>query len=261
MRILMIGDVIGRPGRAAFAKYTPRLRKENGVDLVVVNGENAAGGKGLTREAFDELLRGGADVVTSGNHIWDKKGVRDIIDAEPYLVRPGNYPDGAPGRGWCAYPLRSKTVGVMNLSGRAFMPPMDCPFQKAETFLREMKDACDIILLDFHAETTSEKMALAWYLDGRVNAVVGTHTHIQTADERILPKGTAYISDLGMTGPWNSVLGVKTECILQKLITGLPVRFEVAEGPSVYSGILLTIDDATNRTTAIERIMIREAER
>lgn len=261
MRILMIGDVVGRPGRAAFAEFTPRLRQEKGVDLVVVNGENAAGGKGLTRAAFDELLRGGTDVVTSGNHIWDKKEVREIIDAEPYLIRPGNYPEGAPGRGWCAYPLRAKTVGVMNLSGRAFMPAMDCPFQKVEELLREMRDVCDIILLDFHAETTSEKMAMAWYLDGRVNAVVGTHTHVQTADERILPRGTAYISDLGMTGPYNSVLGVKPECILKKFTTGLPVRFEVAEGPSVYSGILLTTDDATNRTTAIERIMIREAER
>lgn len=258
MRILMIGDVVGRPGRAAFAEFTPRLRQELKADLVVVNGENAAGGKGLTRRAFDELTRGGADVVTSGNHIWDKKEVHEIIDAEPYLVRPANYPAGTPGRGWCAYPLRAKTVGVMNLSGRAFMPAMDCPFQKVEELLREMRDVCDIILLDFHAETTSEKMAMAWYLDGRVNAIVGTHTHVQTADERILPRGTAYISDLGMTGPYNSVLGVKPECILKKFTTGLPVRFEVAEGPSVYAGVLITIDDATNRTTKIERVLRRE---
>lgn len=258
MRILMVGDVVGRPGRAAFAKYTPRLRREKNVDLVVVNGENAAGGKGLTRPAFDELLRAGADVVTSGNHIWDKKEVREIIDAEPYLVRPANYPLGTPGRGWCAYPLRTRTVGVMNLSGRAFMPALDCPFQKAEELLREMRDHCDIILLDFHAETTSEKMALAWYLDGRVQAVVGTHTHVQTADERILPGGTAYISDLGMTGPWDSVLGVKKECILQKFTTGLPVRFEVAEGPCVYSGVLLDIDEPSSRVRGIERVMLRE---
>ena len=258
MRILMIGDVIGRTGRRAFRKYTPELQREKGIDLVVVNGENSAGGKGITRKSLDELYQGGADIVTSGNHIYDKKEVLQFIDTEPFLVRPANYPPGAPGRGWCAYPLRAKTVGVMNLSGRAFMPAMDCPFQKVEELLREMRDVCDIILLDFHAETTSEKMAMAWYLDGRVNAVVGTHTHVQTADERILPRGTAYISDLGMTGPYNSVLGVKPECILKKFTTGLPVRFEVAEGPSVYAGVLITIDDATNRTTKIERVLRRE---
>ena len=215
MRIAMVGDVIGRPGRAAFAKYTAQLRKEKKVDIVVVNGENSAGGKGITRKALDELLHAGADVVTSGNHIWDKKDVLEFIDQEPFLIRPANYPEGAPGKGWCIYPWRAKNIGVMNLSGRAFMPPMDCPFQKVEDILREMKDKCDILLLDFHAETTSEKMAMGWYLDGRVNAVVGTHTHIQTADERVLPNGTAYITDLGMVGPWDSVLGVKNDIILE----------------------------------------------
>ena len=258
MRIAMVGDVIGRPGRAAFAKYTAQLRKEKKVDIVVVNGENSAGGKGITRKALDELLHAGADVVTSGNHIWDKKDVLEFIDQEPFLIRPANYPEGAPGKGWCIYPWRAKNIGVMNLSGRAFMPPMDCPFQKVEDILREMKDKCDILLLDFHAETTSEKMAMGWYLDGRVNAVVGTHTHIQTADERVLPNGTAYITDLGMVGPWDSVLGVKNDIILQKFTPGMPVRFELAGGPNVYSAVILDIDESTNKTTGIERIMIKE---
>ncbi len=254
----MAGDVIGRPGRAAFAKYTQKLRRERAVDLVVVNGENAAEGKGLTRKPMDELLLGGADVVTSGNHIWDKKEIMGFIDDEPYLVRPANYPAGVPGKGFCVYPLKGKNVGVMNLSGRAFMPALDCPFQRAEELLRELSGECDVILLDFHAETTSEKMALGWYLDGRIAALVGTHTHVQTADERILPGGTAYISDLGMVGPWNSVIGVNTEAVLRKMTTGMPARFEVAEGPAVYCAVLLEIDDKTGKATAIERIQIRE---
>lgn len=258
MRILMVGDVVGRTGRRAFRKYTPVLRKERGVDLVVVNGENSAGGKGITRKSLDDLYQGGADVVTSGNHIWDKKDVLEFVDQEPFLIRPANYPDRTPGKGCCVYPFKAKNVGILNLSGRAFMPALDDPFQKSEELLRELSDSADILLLDFHAETTSEKMAMGFYLDGRVHAVVGTHTHIQTADERILPKGTAYITDLGMTGAWNSVLGVKTELILQKFLTAMPVRFDVAEGPAVYSGILLEIDDTTNRTQSIERIMIRE---
>ena len=258
MRIAMVGDVIGRPGRAAFAKYTAQLRKEKKIDIVIVNGENSAGGKGVTRTSLDELLHAGADIVTSGNHIWDKKDVLEFIDQEPFLIRPANYPDGTPGKGWCVYPWRAKNIGVMNLSGRAFMPPMDCPFQKVEDILNELKKECDIILLDFHAETTSEKMAMGWYLDGRVNAVVGTHTHIQTADERILPNGTAYITDLGMVGPWDSVLGVKTDIIIQKFTTGMPVRFDLAAGPNVYSAVILDIDETSNKTVGIERILIKE---
>jgi len=258
LRFLIVGDVYGRPGRAAFAKYTPKIRAEKKIDVVIVNGENSAGGKGITRKSLDALYHGGADIITSGNHIWDKKDVLEFIDTEPFLIRPANYPEGAPGRGYCVYPFRAKNVGVMNLSGRAFMPALDCPFQKVEDLLREMKHDCDIIILDFHAETTSEKMAMGWYLDGRVNAVVGTHTHIQTADDRLLPGGTAYITDLGMVGPWNSVLGVRRECILEKFTTGRPVRFEPAEGPAVYSAVIIETDDATNRTLSIERVLIRE---
>lgn len=258
MRIMLVGDVIGRPGRRTFQNYTPKLREEKNIDVVIVNGENSAGGKGFTRKALDELYRAGADIVTSGNHVWDKKDVLSFIDDEPFLIRPANYPEGTPGKGWCSYPFKAKNIGVMNLSGRAFMPPLDCPFQKVEELLREMKQECDIIFLDFHAETTSEKMAMGFYLDGRVNGVVGTHTHVQTADERLLPKGTAYITDLGMVGPSDSVLGVKTDIILRKFTTAMPVRFDLAEGPCIYCAVIVEIDDATNRTKSIERIFLHE---
>ena len=259
MRVMLVGDVVGKPGRKAFQKYTPQLKAEKHIDVVIVNGENSAGGKGYTRKSLDGLYHGGADIITSGNHVWDKKDVLEFIDQEPFLIRPANYPEGAPGKGYCVYPFKAKNIGVVNLSGRAFMPDMDCPFQKIEEILRELRRECDIIFLDFHAETTSEKMAMGWYLDGRVNAVVGTHTHIQTADDRILPEGTAYITDLGMVGPWNSILGVKTEIILQKFTTCLPCRFDLEEsGPMVYSALIVDIDDATNKTVGVERILIKE---
>ena len=259
MRVMLVGDVIGRPGRRAFRKYVQQLRKEKGIDVVIANGENSAAGKGLTRTSLDELYSGGADIVTTGNHVWDKKDVLEFIDSEPFLIRPANYPEGAPGKGYCLYPFKAKTIGVMNLSGRSFMPALDCPFQKVDELLKEMQDQCDIIFLDFHAETTSEKMAMGWYLDGRVNGVVGTHTHIQTSDARVLPQGTAYITDLGMVGPWNSVLGGQTDKIIYKFITGLPVRFEVEEqGPQVFSAIIVEIDDKTNKTLGIESILLTD---
>ena len=258
MRIMLVGDVVGRPGRKAFQEYTPKLRSEKAIDIVVANGENSADGKGITRTTLDALFHGGADIVTSGNHIWDKKDVFNFIDREPFLVRPANYPGNAPGRGCCIYPFRAKNIGVMNLSGRVFMPALDCPFQKAEELLQELKGACDVLLLDFHAEATSEKMAMGWYLDGRVNAVVGTHTHIQTADARILPSGTAYITDLGMVGPWNSVIGAKSDIIVNRFLTARPAKFEPADGPCVYSAAIVEIDDATNRTMGIERLLIQE---
>lgn len=259
MRIMMVGDVVGRTGRRAFRKFMPELRREHSIDVVVVNGENSAGGKGITRKSLDELYQGGADIVTSGNHVFDKKDVLDFIDDEPFLIRPANYPEGAPGKGMCVYPFKAKNIGVMNLSGRSFMPALDCPFQKAEHMIQELWESSDIILLDFHAETTSEKLAMANFLDGRVTAVVGTHTHVQTADECILPKGTAYITDLGMTGPIDSVLGVKKEIIIDRFRYALPARFDVAEGPAMFCGILLTIDDATNRAERIERFFLRES--
>lgn len=259
MRVMLVGDVIGRPGRRTFRKYVQQLRREKAIDVVIANGENSAAGKGLTRTSLDELYSGGADIVTTGNHVWDKKDVLKFIDQEPFLIRPANYPDGTPGKGYCLYPFKAKTIGVMNLSGRSFMPALDCPFQKVDAILQEIRKQCDIIFLDFHAETTSEKMAMGWYLDGRVNGVVGTHTHIQTADERILPRGTAYITDLGMVGPWNSVLGVQTDKIIYKFTTGMPVRFEVeAEGPQVFSAVIVEIDDKSNQTLGIERILLTE---
>lgn len=258
MKILIVGDVVGRTGRRAFDRYTRELRRSRNIDLVIVNGENSAGGKGISRKALDELYRGGADIVTSGNHIWDNREIYGFIDDEPYLVRPANYPEGAPGKGWCIYPFRNVNVAVINLAGRVFMPEMDCPFQKIEDILSEIGNQADIFILDLHAETTSEKMAMGFYLDGRVQAVVGTHTHIQTADARILPKGTAYITDLGMVGPWNSVLGVKPDIIIRRFTSCMPVRFELAEGPAVYSALLVEIDTASGRAVRVERILLNE---
>ncbi len=258
MKILIVGDVVGRPGRKAFNRYTKDIRQKYDIDVVIVNGENSAGGKGVSRKSLDELYGAGADIITSGNHIWDNREVQGLIDTDPYLIRPANYPEGAPGKGWCLYPFKAKNIAVINLSGRAFMPEMDCPFQKVEDILAEIGDQADIIILDFHAETTSEKMAMGFYLDGRVQAVVGTHTHIQTADERILPNKTAYITDLGMVGPWNSVLGVKSEIIIKKFTTCMPVRFDLADGPAVYSAVVVEIDDKTNQTVAIQRLLITE---
>lgn len=258
MRILIVGDVVGRTGRRAFDRYTRELKRDRDIDLVIVNGENSAGGRGISRKSLDELYRGGADIVTSGNHIWDNREVYGFIDQEPYLLRPANYPEGAPGRGWCIYPFRNVNVAVINLSGRVFMPEMDCPFQKIEDILSEIGTQADIFILDFHAEATSEKMAMGFYLDGRVQAVVGTHTHIQTGDARILPKGTAYITDLGMVGPWLSVLGVKPEIIIRKFTSCMPVRFELAEGPAVYSALLVEIDSGSGKVTSVERILLNE---
>lgn len=258
MKILIVGDVVGRPGRKAFNRYTKDIRQKYDIDVVIVNGENSAGGKGVSRKSLDELYGAGADIITSGNHIWDNREVQGLIDTDPYLIRPANYPEGAPGKGWCLYPFKAKNIAVINLSGRAFMPEMDCPFQKVEDILAEIGDQADIIILDLHAETTSEKMAMGFYLDGRVQAVVGTHTHIQTADERILPNKTAYITDLGMVGPWNSVLGVKSEIIIKKFTTCMPVRFDLADGPAVYSAVVVEIDDKTNQTVAIQRLLITE---
>lgn len=258
MRIMLVGDVVGRAGRRAFRKITPQLRLERKIDVVIVNGENVAGGKGFTRKALDELYAGGADVVTSGNHVWDKKDVFAFVDEEPFLVRPANYPEGTPGKGYCIFPFKTANIAVLNLSGRSFMPTLDCPFQKADEMLAEIEGRADIIVLDFHAETTSEKLAMGHYLDGRVGIVVGTHTHVQTADAQILPEGTAYITDLGMVGPHDSILGVRTDIVIQKFRTGMPVRFEMAEGAAEYAAVIVDIDPPLGRAEKIERILIRE---
>lgn len=259
MRVLMVGDVVGRTGRYFFMEQTSELRQQKKIDMVIVNGENAAHGKGLTPGIFAELISGGADVITTGNHIWDNPTVLQIIDTEPFLLRPANYPEDTPGKGFCIYPVGKKKVGVINMSGRTFMQPiMDCPFRLGDKILKFMEKDCDIILVDFHAEATSEKLAFANYFDGRVTAVVGTHTHIQTADEKILPNGTAYITDLGMVGAENSILGMKVEPVIKKFMTGRPSKFEVAEGAAIYCALLIDIDNKTNKTVSVKRIFIKQ---
>jgi len=258
LRILMVGDVVGQTGRYFFMEQTPELKLTKNIDMLVVNGENAAHGKGLTPNIFNELIRGGADVVTTGNHIWDNPKVMEIIDTEPFLLRPANYPEDTPGRGFCIYPVGKKKVGVINLSGRTYMPPIDCPFRLGEKILKFIKKDCDVILVDFHAEATSEKLAFAHYFDGQVTAVVGTHTHIQTADAKILPKGTAYITDLGMVGANNSILGMEIEPVIKRFMTGRPSKFEVAEGAAIYCAVMIDINNKTNKPTRIERIFIKE---
>lgn len=254
----MVGDVVGRTGRYFFMEQTPELKQARKIDLVVVNGENAAHGKGLTPNVYDELIRGGADVVTSGNHIWDNSNVLKIIDTEPFLLRPANYPEDAPGKGFCIIPIGKKKVGVVNMSGRTFMSPMDCPFRLGDKILNFLKKNCDVILIDFHAEATSEKIAFANYVDGRATVVVGTHTHVQTADEQILPKGTAYITDLGMVGAANSILGMAIEPVIARFTTGRPSKFEVAEGAAIYCAVLIETNDKTNKAVKIERIFLKQ---
>ncbi len=258
MRILMTGDVFGRTGRRAFAEHTAKLKKEKNIDMVVVNGENAAHGKGLTLPTLNALYSGGADVVTTGNHIWDKKDVLAFIDQEPFLLRPANYPANTPGKGFCIFPYKAKNIGVINLQGRVFMNSLDCPFSCASEILKEIQRECDIILVDFHAEATSEKMALAYFLDGKITALVGTHTHVQTADEKILPNGTAYITDLGMTGPINSIIGVQPDSVVEQFTTCIMKKFEPAEGSCVYCGLIIEVDDKTNRAVKVARIQITE---
>jgi metallophosphoesterase (TIGR00282 family) len=255
MNIMMIGDICGRPGRQATAHFIPILKEKYQLDLIIANGENSAGGVGITAKVLDELLKMDIDVVTTGNHIWDKKEIFDFIDQEDFLVRPANYPPGTPGKPYVITSITNRKVGVINVCGRTFMPPMDCPFRAVDQIIAEMKDLCEIIIVDFHAEATSEKAALGWYLDGKVSCVAGTHTHVQTADERILPQGTAYISDLGMVGPWNSILGVDKEAVIKKFITGLPAKFNVAVDDDIlFCAIILQIDPHSHQATQIIRV-------
>ncbi|HQI16508.1 MAG TPA: TIGR00282 family metallophosphoesterase, partial [Bacillota bacterium] len=230
MNILFIGDVVGRPGRNYLCTNLKRLVEENNIDFVIINGENSAGGVGITRSTYDELLGMGADIITLGNHSWAKKEVLEFIEDAERLIRPANYPEGTPGKGFRIAEKAGKRIAVINLSGRVFMDCIDCPFKAADKILNELKNEADVIIVDFHAEATSEKLAMGWYLDGRVHAVLGTHTHVQTSDERILPGGTAYITDVGMTGPIDSILGVEKETVIRKFITGMPARFEIAGG-------------------------------
>ncbi len=255
MRLLIIGDVVGRSGRRAVKVNLGRLKKELALDMVIANGENAAGGKGITKEVAHELFASGVDVLTMGNHVWNKREAFEYIDGEIRIIRPANYPPGVPGIGAGVFDKCKKAkVAVVNLAGRVFLQSIDCPFRKADEILERLAGKVRVVIIDFHAEATSEKVALGWYLDGRVSALIGTHTHVQTADECILPGGTAYITDIGMTGPFNSIIGVKKEMVLDSFITQIPQRFEVATGPFQFNGVVVDIDENSGKATAITRI-------
>jgi len=260
LRILFIGDIAGKPGRLAVARLLPGIRKDFSPDFVIANGENAAGGIGISKDTALELFQIGADALTMGNHVWAKREVYPYLNEETRIVRPANYPAGAPGRGWAVYPVPSGgTIGVANLCGRVFMESLENPFRVADEIIGTLKAQTNVVLLDFHAEATSEKVALGFYLDGRASAVVGTHTHIQTADDKILAGGTAYISDVGMTGPVDSVIGVKKELILERFLTMMPNKFEIAEGEALLSAVLIDVDPTTGRATGIQRIQRSDA--
>jgi metallophosphoesterase (TIGR00282 family) len=255
MKILFIGDIVGKPGRRAVCDLLPEIIGRHDVDLVIANCENAAGGFGITRDVVEELFQNNIHVLTSGNHVWDKKEAEEFIGDYESLLRPANYPPGAPGRGSVLMPVASgKRVGIINLMGRVFMRPLDCPFRAVEAEMVKFRGVTDIIIVDMHAEATSEKQAMGWFLDGRVSAVLGSHTHVQTADERILSNGTAYISDVGMTGPFDSVIGVQKESVVRGFLTGMLGRFDVAKRDIWFQGVLIDVDETTGKALKIERI-------
>ena len=261
MKILFIGDVFGKPGRRALRRHLPEIKDRFDPELTVVNAENAAGGFGVTASVLDELLDGGEiDLLTSGNHIWDKREALDLIQDEPRLLRPHNYPEKTPGAGWSVVTASNGVeVGVLNIMGTVFMhPTLDCPFRCVDDVLARKPETLKVILVDFHAEATSEKVAMGWYLDGRVSGVVGTHTHVPTADERVLPKGTAHISDVGMTGCYNSVIGVETSGILKRFIERVPERMEPASGPGSVCGVVIDVDETSGLSRSIERVRVDE---
>jgi metallophosphoesterase (TIGR00282 family) len=256
INILFIGDVFGRPGRTLVADHLRDLIERRELGLVIANGENAAAGFGITPRLTSELLALGIDVITTGNHVWDRREIMEHFEQEPRLLRPANFVSG-PGSGLYRGSTRAGLeYAVLNLQGRVFMGQSDCPFRTADRILGELPPSCMIRIVDMHAEATSEKIAMGWHLDGRVTAVIGTHTHVPTADERVLPKGTAYITDVGMTGPYESVIGIKKETILEKFLTQMPSRFEAAEGDARLSAVLIQADTETGRALSIERLML-----
>ena len=258
MNLLFIGDIVARTGRDLVRRLVGPLVEQHAVDLVLANGENAAGGAGITREITTELFKAGIDVLTSGNHIWDKREVLEFIDSEPRLIRPANYPAGSPGHG--SYVWRSDAgyaVGIINVMGRVFMAPLDNPFAVVKEHIARVREAgATIIFVDFHAEASSEKLAMGWHLDGEVTAVIGTHTHVQTADERVLPGGTAYLTDVGMTGPHDGIIGMERAGAVARFITGLPNRYDSAKGDPRLHAVLITADERTGRATNIKRISV-----
>jgi hypothetical protein len=256
MKILFIGDIVGSPGREVLAKYVPQMKSSGEVDFVIANAENAAGGSGITEKVAREIFANGCDVITLGDHAWDKREVYPYLTAEPRILRPANFPKEAPGHGSVIVdgPGGVK-VGVISLLGRTFIKyTTGCPFRELDARLKEMSSVTPNIIVDIHAEATSEKVAMGWYADGRVTAVVGTHTHIQTADERVLPQGTAYITDVGMTGPYDSVIGQIKERIIERYVTSLPCKFEVAASQATLCGVIVDIDEQTGKARAIVRV-------
>lgn len=257
MRILFVADVIGSPGRKATNGLLRLVREEQAADAIILNGENSAGGFGITPDVVREFFELGVDVITTGNHVWDKREIRPMLDSEPRLLRPANYPPGNPGHGVTVVEIGGARLAVLNLQGRVFMPPIDDPFRAADDILTELRDSCDIAVLDFHAEATSEKQAMGWHLDGRIAAVVGTHTHVQTADERILPGGTAYLTDLGLTGSLGGIIGMKREISLpRQLLQTRGERMQPADTDLHLQGAIVVVDGATGRATSIERISV-----
>ena len=256
LTVLCVGDVFGEPGRRAIQLLLPKIRKQHEVDLAVVNVENAASGAGVTPPIARAFLEQGVDVMTSGNHIWDKREIVEYIVKENLLLRPANYPPGTPGAGSIVVKAGPHKVAVLNVMGRVFLPQLDCPFRKSDEEVARLSQETPIIIVDAHCEATSESQALGWYLDGRVSAVVGTHRHVQTADERVLPQGTAYITDLGMTGPTDSVIGVDKDLALDRFLSQMPNRFEPAKGPVALHGALIKVDAETGRGLSIERLRV-----
>jgi 2',3'-cyclic-nucleotide 2'-phosphodiesterase len=255
IRILFIGDIVGRPGRDLIRRGVMALRDYHQLDLVIANAENAAAGSGVTRENGEEILEAGVDVMTSGNHIWARRETADYIGTEPRLLRPLNYPAGVPGNGsYVARTARGHSVGVINAMGRVFMTALDDPFAAVVRELESLSSRTRVVIVDFHGEATSEKVAMGWYLDGRVSAVFGTHTHVQTADERILPKGTAYLTDAGMTGPHDSIIGVEIEPALSRFLNAMPARFETATGNPRLNGVIVDVDETTGHALDIDRV-------
>jgi metallophosphoesterase (TIGR00282 family) len=257
VNVLFIGDIVGKPGRSAVSAHLRRLVEDKGIDLVIANCENAAGGFGITERVASDLFRLGVRIMTSGNHVWDKKEAVPYLAKEERILRPINYPPGVPGFGSIVHRVRDGLeVAVLNASGRVFMPNIDCPFRATEREVTKLRERTRLIVVDFHAEATSEKIAFGYFLDGRVSAVVGTHTHVQTADEKILAGGTAYITDVGMTGPVESVIGVEKEQIIERFLTAMPSRFEVAKGLAVFSAVAVGIEEETGLASSIERFQL-----
>lgn len=258
MRVLFVGDVYGKLGRAMVEEYLQKLKNHYKPTVTIINGENSASGRGITEKIYKMLMETGADAITMGNHTWDNKDIFEFIDHAPKLVRPANFPENPPGNGMIFLNRNGVEIAIINLQGRTFLPAIDDPFRKADELIEVACQRTPIIFVDFHAETTSEKMALGWYLDGRVSAVVGTHTHIPTADERILSQGTAYLTDVGMTGPYDGIIGVEREAVIRKFMTAMPVRFESATGRAQLSACVIDIDDATGKAKNITRHLIND---